>query len=308
MREKVPEPSMTRKSDDAKTSGLVISLAMLVTLSLLWGSAYYLVKVALGSLPPLTLTFGRIVVAAVVLVAVATARGGAIGGDWRFWGNAMAAAATGMTLPFTMIALGLQTIDSALAAILIATVPLFTLPLAHMLTHDEQATARAGVGVVVGFIGVVMLFIRETGGDNAAGGIALVLAASLSYAISALVIKRGNTGNPDGFSAAMVLCAAALIAPFALLSDRPWTLTPDLQSTLATVALGIFPTGIATLLLVRLIHRAGATFASLTNYLIPVVGVTLGIVFLDEKLPATTILGTSLIAIGIYLSRTKARK
>ncbi|MBW7835581.1 MAG: EamA family transporter [Sphingomonadales bacterium] len=304
----MPEPSLPRKTGDVMTGGLAVSVAMLLTLSVLWGSAYYLVKVALVTLPPLTLTFGRIAVAAVVLVTVAVARGAAVKGDWRFWGNAMAAAATGMTLPFTMIALGLQTVDSALAAILIATVPLFTLPLAHMLTHDERATARAGVGVVVGFLGVVMLFIRETGGGNTAGGITLVLAASLSYAISALVIKRGNTGNPDGFSTAMVLCAAALIAPFALLSDRPWTLTPNLPTILATIALGVFPTGIATLLLVRLIRRAGATFASLTNYLIPVVGVTLGIVFLDEKLPATAIFGTSLIAIGIYLSRTKARK
>ena len=304
----MPEPNPPRKAGDAATGGTAISVAMLVTLSVLWGSAYYLVKVALVSLPPLTLTFGRIAVAGVVLVAVAALRGGSINGDWRFWGNAMAAAATGMTLPFTMIALGLQTIDSALAAILIATVPLFTLPQAHMHTHDERATARPGAGVIVGFIGVVILFIRETGGDNAAGGITLVLAASLSYAISALVIKRGNPGNPDGFSAAMVICAAILMAPFAVLSDRPWTLAPDLPAVLATVVLGIFPTGIATLLLVRLIHRAGATFASLTNYLIPVVGVTLGIVFLDEKLPAMTILGTTLIAGGIYLSRSKARK
>lgn len=282
---------------------------LLFALVAMWGSAFMFMKIAVASVPPATLAAGRLVIGASVLLAVVHARGlrlPALGSAWRQYALL---AAIGNAVPFYLIAWGQQRIDSALAGILIAVMPLATLVLAHHFVSGEHITRHRLIGFILGFSGIVLLMgpaaalTGETGSALQMVSQLSVLAGALCYAANTVVARLTVKGDVFIASAGVLLLASAMMLPFALVVDRPWTLMPSAASIASVVWLGIGATGVATLCYFALIGSAGPTFTSLVNYMSPCVALLLGVIILNEEPGPNAYAGLALILSGIALSQ-----
>jgi drug/metabolite transporter (DMT)-like permease len=288
----------------------VTEWVLLLALTAMWGSSFMFIKLGVATVPPATLVAGRLAIGAAVLFAVMRARGLALPPPGRRWLPFAALAMVGNCAPFYLITWGQQFIDSALAGILIAVMPLATLLLAHFFAAGERMTAGRALGFSIGLAGVVVLM-----GPTALAGLggsllkvsaqATVLAGALCYAANSVLARRLIATDFLVASTAVLIVASALMVPVALVFDRPWALAPGMGSTAAIVWLGIGPTALATILYFRLIAAAGPTFMSLVNYLSPVVALLAGVALLGEEPGVTALAGLGLILLGIALSRRR---
>jgi drug/metabolite transporter (DMT)-like permease len=286
---------------------------LLATLVVLWGSNFMFVKLGVATVPPTTLAAGRLVVAAIVLVAVICALGYRFPRPGPVWAAYTLLAVVGNSMPFWLISWGQQTIDSSLAGILMASMPLATLLMAHVWVTGEHLTRNRALGFVLGFVGIVVLVgpaaLAGLGGSAAQVLAQLaVLGGALCYATQSVLVRlilKG--GDVMVASAAIVAIGAAISLPVALVVDQPWNLSPSATSVWAVIWMGIGPTAIATLAFIRLIGSAGPTFMSLVNYCVPVVAVFLGVVILGEAPNANAYTGLLLILTGIATSQLRRR-
>lgn len=287
-----------------------VDLGLLVLLGAIWGSSFLFIKLAVPTIPPLTIVAGRVGLGALLLLAAMRLRGLRLPREPAVWRRLAAIAVVGNVLPFALISWGEGRIDSALAAILMSTVPLATVLLAHLLTRDERLSPGKVAGVAIGLAGVALLI-----GPGALGGLgerlwgqlAVVLAAC-GYAMSGIV-ARGLSGLSATATGAGVLSVAAAIAvPASLLVDRPWTLEPAPLGLAAVTVLGAVCTAGAYMILFRLATTIGATFLSLNNYLIPAFGVLWGALFLGEAVPPRALGALLLILGGIALTQLTQRR
>ncbi|NNF41318.1 MAG: DMT family transporter [Woeseiaceae bacterium] len=274
----------------------------LFTLTVLWGSAFLLNELALGSFSPQVLVAGRIVIAALVFLTYARVRGVTLPRSLSAWIPLLVIAVFGNVLPFNLIAWAQQHIDSSLAGILMAVMPLFVLTLAHFFIPGGKLTPFRVAGFVVGFSGVVVVIGPNIAGgldgDLAFWGALAALGAAFSYALSSIYTRRLGAADPVRLSAGMLLVASALSAPAAVI-DLPHLSLPSAAAVLALLGLGLLSTGFATLLYFRLIQGPGPAFLSLVNYLVPAWAVAAGAVFLGESLSLSTVIGLALILCGI---------
>jgi drug/metabolite transporter (DMT)-like permease len=281
--------------------------ALLAALVAMWGSAFMFIKLGVATVPPATLAASRLALGAALLYAVMRMRGLALPPLGPRWLSFAALAIVGNSVPFYLISWGQQFIDSALAGILMAVMPLTTLLLAHFFVAGERLTANLILGFSVGFAGIVVLM-----GPAAVAGLginvtaqAAVLAGALCYAANSIMSRRLIATDFLVASTAVLIVASLVIVPLALLIDRPWGLAPSMGSAVAIVWLGIGPTALATLLYFRLIAAAGPTFMSLVNYLSPMVALLAGVTLLGEQPGTTAVAGLGLILLGIALSRRR---
>lgn len=295
-------------------------LALLI-LSLIWGSSFALVKIAVADIPPLTLAAGRIALGALLLLAVQAVAGppladllrppapGSVIARWRQF---LILGILGNGIPFALIGYGETRIGSGLAAILIGTMPLFTLLFAHLFAVERGLSRRAWGGIALGFAGLVVLIgpaaladLRASTGLEVAAQIAIVLAGA-SYAATAVYGRVLSLAMPVSVVAAGSMTASALVmVPLALVIDRPWQLAPGADAVLAVAALGLGATAFASLVYFRLLRAAGPTFASLVNYLIPAFGFALGVVWLGEPASVRELAALVLILTAVGLVRAK---
>ncbi len=283
---------------------------LLAVLGGCWGSNFLAIKLAVVDFGPATLTLGRLAIAAAILLLVMKAKKLAWPRDARRWGGIALVALLSNAIPYTLIAWGEVRITSQLAAILIATTPLITLPLAHLVTRDEKLTAKRTLGVAIGFAGVVALVGHDalTGlGSDLVAQIAL-LAAALSYAICTLVARR----LPETPSVTSAFCTTALatlyLFPLAVASEGDFDATAPGWVAIAAVAwLGVISTAGAMLIYFTLIRRVGATFVSLANYVVPLIALGLGGVMLGENPSWNSLAALALILVGVYLTGGRAR-
>jgi drug/metabolite transporter (DMT)-like permease len=281
---------------------------LLLALVAMWGSAFMFVKIAVDTIPPATIAASRLVIGALVLLAVIHARGLRLPSFAKVWRQYALLALIGNAIPFYLIAWGQQAIDSALAGILIAIMPLATLVLAHHFVHGEHITRNRAIGFVLGFSGIVLLM-----GPAALTGLAgsalqvvsqlAVLAGALCYAANTVVARLSVKSDVLVASAAVLLLASAMMVPVALVLDHPWALLPSAASVASVVWLGIGATGIATIFYFFLIGSAGPTFMSLVNYISPCVALLLGVVIMNEEPGPNAYAGLALILSGIALSQ-----
>ncbi len=287
-----------------------VEIALLISLATLWSSSFAFIKVAVETVPPLSVAAGRLTLAAVLIVAVARLRRVRFPAESGLWPKFFAIGLFGNALPFTLISWGEVTIDSGLAAILMAVMPLATLVLAHFYTSDERMNPARILGVVLGFGGVVVLI-----GPAALAGLgdealrqSAVAAGAVCYAIATVTARRLPRMPLLASSAGALSASVVLSLPLALLVDRPWTLAPSAESLGAVAVLGLFPTALAILMYFALLQRTGATFIALNNYLIPSLGVIWGILFLGEALSGRAILALAIILAGIAVTRIGMRQ
>ncbi|RMF10846.1 MAG: EamA/RhaT family transporter [Alphaproteobacteria bacterium] len=266
------------------------------------------VKIAVTDIPPLSLAAGRVALGAGVLTLVALLQGQRFPRDRTAWLHALIVGIIGTVVPFFLIGWGQQYVDSALAAISMSSVPLFTLPLAHLLTHDEKLAPIKIAGVILGFIGVALLVLASTSEtlESTPVGLIAILVAAFCYALAGILIRKMPEENAAVSGAMILLTGATVLIALSCLVDRPWRLAPGFEALLSVAVLGVFSTGLATLALVKLIERVGVTFASLNNYLVPVVGIACGVVWLDETLQPSAWIAFTFILVGVYLTSKTA--
>jgi drug/metabolite transporter (DMT)-like permease len=251
---------------------------------------------------------GRIGIAALVLVAIVYALGRRLPPPGRAWLPFMVIAVIGNAIPFYLITWGQQVVESALAGILMAVMPLATIVLAHFLIAGEHLTRERAAGFALGFGGIVLLM-----GPAALAGIGgeavrivsqlAVLGGALCYALQSVLTRLIVKGDVMVAAAGTLLVASVIVVPVALWLDRPWQLAPSLSSAAAVVWLGVGPTAVATILYFMLIRSAGPSFMSLVNYLSPGVAVMLGLLVMAETPSANAYFGLALILAGIAVTQ-----
>ncbi len=271
-------------------------------MSALWGIPYLFIKVAVDDgVPPAFVAWARVVLAALILLALAW-RAGALG-SLRGKARWLAAYAfLEISIPFPMIAFGEQHVASSLAAIIIAAVPLFIAVLAIRFDESERATGRRLVGLLVGLGGVVALVGIDVAGrsDELLGAGAIILAA-MGYAAGPMVFKRQlGLLDPRATMGGSLAIAAVFLTPFALID--PPTAVPSGDGLVAIVVLGVFCTAIAFVIFSGLLMEIGAGRAAVITYINPVVAVGLGVAVLGERPGAGAIAGLLLILAGSWLS------
>lgn len=276
-------------------------LSLAITAAL-WGASYMFIKVALdGDLSEGFIICARTLMGAAVLLPMAI-RSGAIPLLMRRKRYALALAAMQVIVPFALITYGENHVPSSLAGILVATAPLFIVLLAVKVDPDERSSGWALVGVLLGMVGVVLLFGVDLSGDTETlvGGL-MVVGAGLCYAIAVLIAKRGFTGVPPvGVVVSNLTISAVFWLPFAL-ATLP-THSPGADAVLSMLALGVGGTGLAFLLFYTSIADIGPARASIVSYVSPAFSVVYGVTLLDEDLTVGTIGGLVLILAGSWLA------
>jgi drug/metabolite transporter (DMT)-like permease len=277
------------------------SWSLLLVLGAIWGASYLFIKIGLRDLSPSMVAFLRIALAALVLLPVAASQG-ALRGVRSRAGWLAVVGAVQVAGPFVLISAGEEEISSSLAGILVASVPLFTALLAIWVDHEERSQGLRLGGVLVGFGGVALLLGVDLGGSGSAllGGVAVVL-ASLGYAVGGLLVKHRLAGlAPVGMSAAVVTASAIFLLPPALLTAPE--AAPGLGPVAAVAALGVLGTGLAFVILYRLIASIGPARAWLVTYIAPGFAVVYGAVLLSEEVTVATLAGLALILFGSWLA------
>ena len=276
--------------------------AALLTLVVVWGSAFLLTDIALAGYTPATLVAGRLFIGAGLLLFVVLASGQRLPRSRRQWGIIFIMALMGNVFPFSLIAWGQQTVPSGMAGILMAVMPLVVLVLAHRFAGDRITAGRA-LGLLVGFGGVVVLLGPTLSGGNmgSLAGQVAILAAAVCYGINVMLARLLNGTAAVVAAASVMLVANVFVVPAALVGDA--ASSPTSSATLALVALGVFSTALGSLIYFRLVVNAGPVFLSLINYLIPVYAVLAGALFLGERLPEYAFTGLALVLSGIFISQ-----
>jgi drug/metabolite transporter (DMT)-like permease len=271
-------------------------------MSLIWGIPYLLIRIAVRhGVTPGFLAFGRVALAAVVLLALAW-RAGSLPTLRGYWGVMLAYAIAEIVIPFSLIAFGEEHVSSSLTAILISTVPLFAALIAARFNRAERPTRIRVVGLVAGFGGVVALVgIDVAGRSSELVGAAAILVGALGYSIGATLVRLRLTAlDPRATMGASLAIAAVLLTPYAAL-DQPRAV-PGVGAIACVVVLGLICTALAFVVYTVLIAEAGTTRATVITYINPVVAVALGVSLLGEQLGPGAIAGLLLILAGSWLS------
>jgi drug/metabolite transporter (DMT)-like permease len=276
---------------------------LLGLLSVLWGGSFFFNGVALKELPPFTLVFLRVALAALILLPLLWVYRVDFPRRLAGWRPFFGIALLNNVLPFSLIVMGQTFIPSGLASILNATTPLFTV-LVMAASGDEKLLPRRVGGVVAGLIGVIILHGQDLGFDSRQGiGILLCLAAALSYGLSALYARRKLSNSPALATATFQLLASSLMmAIVAGIVDRPWQLPlPGATTWLAMVGLAGLSTALAYIVFFQILRRSGSTNVMLVTLLIPVTAILLGYLVLGERISLREIIGALVIGSALLL-------
>lgn len=277
---------------------------MLAALSAVWGGSFFFNAVAVAALPVLTVVVARVVLGAVLLLAILALTGQRMPTGRRVWAAFFGMGLLNNAISFTMIVWGQQYIASGLASILNASTPLFTVIFAQFLTTDEKMTGGRLAGVVIGFAGVAVMIgldAAQSLGTHVAAQLAC-LAGAVSYALAGIFGRRFRAMGvaPMATAAGQLVASSVLLAPLMLVIDRPWTLArPGPGAVGALLGVAALSTALAYVLYFRILATAGATNLLLVTFLIPVSAVLLGALFLGEALLPKHVAGAALVGIGL---------
>jgi drug/metabolite transporter (DMT)-like permease len=277
---------------------------LILILSILWGGAFFFNAIGLKNLPPNTVVFLRMSIAAVPLLAYLWMTGQRLPGDWPAWRGLCILGILNVVIPFILFTWAQTLLSSGIASVLNATTPLWGVVAAHFLTTTERATPLRLLGVFLGIAGVVAMILPELRQGVTGNFIAELacVAATLSYALASIIALRLNVGGmtPMTLATGQIITSALIMVPVMMLTDQPWTLAaPGINTIWAIISLAIFSTSIAYILYFKLLESAGASNSLIVTFLIPVTATVLGVLFLGEGVTASQIWGAGLIALGL---------
>ena len=287
---------------------LVVELALLALLAGLWGSSYLLIKVAVATIPPVTLIAIRVSLAAVLLLAIMRLQNARFPKDRQTWGLLLVQALLSSIAPWTLLAWGQQHIDSGLAGVLNSTSPIFVFLITLLVTRHEAVTSWKLAGALLGVVGVTLIMgveVLRGLGQQVAGQLAVLVSAFL-FALAAIHGKHFSSIPPTVTAAGTMLWSSLCLVPLSL-ADKPWTLDPSTLSIAAAVALGTLNTGVALLIYFRLVRTLGSMGVASQSYLRIGVSVLLGVLVLGEEVTAEIGLGLAAIVFGVLAINLRPR-
>ncbi|MDI1461792.1 DMT family transporter [Catellatospora sp. KI3] len=278
--------------------------------AVIWGSSFIFIKMGVAELHPTWVAAGRITIGALTLLAIMLVTGARLPRDRGLWAHMLVPGVVGVALPFTLFGYGEERVDSLVAGIWNATTALWVLPFAVLVFRTEKFTTRAAVGLGLGFAGVLtVLGFWHSDGSSSLVGQLMCGAAAMCYGVSIPYLKRFVTGRGTAsgvsLAAAQTIVASVASVLAALLISGAPTAPADLswQAIGAVAALGVFGSGIAFALNMRVISTKGASTAAYVTYLVPVVATLLGIVVLDESLHWNQPVGALIVLLGVAIAQ-----
>ena len=281
----------------------------LAAIVMAWGSAFLLIGIAVREIDPVVITACRLWIGVVLMGATVWLMGRNFPTNPRHWLYFFLVAVFGNCLPFYLIAWGQQFIASGEAGILMATVPLQVVLMAHFFIPSERLTWWRSLGYLVGFVGVVILFEPSQMGNllssEALSGRIAVFAGGICYAISTILAQRQPSNDPYTAALGVLIIASALMAVVMLVTQTPIPAAASRAALMSVAGLGVFATGGAMVLYFYLARHGGAGFLSLTNYLVPCVAAAIGAWVADEQLARSSLLALVVILIGIAISQRR---
>ena len=275
---------------------------VLTLLALIWASAFFNIKIATYSYGPLTIAFLRIffgTIPVVILCYINKIKIEAFSKDWHWFA---AIGLINLVIPFFLIAYGVQKVQSNLAAILMASTPLSASFLAHFFTKNEKINLIKSIGILVGFSGIIFLFSDNILiNKNNFSSALLILCGSTFYVIGGLLTLKISNKKNENVTASILIWGSLILLPISFYIEQPWNLSPRIDSTLSLIYLGVFSTGIAWLLRFYILKHNGLVFQSQVAYLIPIFGVILGFLILNEEITSKVIISLIAVIIGIFI-------
>ena len=283
---------------------------LLFGLSAIFGMSFIFTNISVQEIPPLTVAAGRLLIALLIVYPIMRIQKQRLPAIGKIWLTIFLSGLLGNALPFALISWGQVKVEAGLAAIFMAVMPLATIVFAQFLTADERINRWKLIAVLLGFAGIVVLMGFDSLsdlGDETLRQLAILLAA-FCYALNAIVTRKLTSIPKYSMTSALMIAACVLIVPFSLVLDQPLSLSPTASSLMAILALAIGPTAIATMLILIIIDRSGATFLSQINFMVPLLGVVFGAVLLQEKLSANAYWALVIIILALAMSRYGQRK
>lgn len=282
-----------------------------ILLGAIWSSSFMWIKIAVQEIGPVTLVALRVLFGLLFGVAVILIQGVRLTRNLRSWSPLLLLGLTNLAIPFFLISWGEQYIDSAVASILDATVPLFTILIAHYLLRDDKITLPKVLGLLTGFAGVIVLMSRDLTHASTSSllGQAAVILASVFYAVSSVYARRVTEDTPGILRSAGPLVSASVVMWLGTFLFESPVKIPQLGITwVALLWLGIFGSGLAFVMAYYLIHEIGPTRTTMVTYLFPLGGTILGVAFLHEQLTFELISGAILIILSLVIANWEPGK
>ena len=282
---------------------------ILVLLSLIWASAFFNIKIATYSYGPITIAFLRIffgMIPVLLLCFYKKIKIEVFSKDWKWFA---AIGVINLVIPFFLIAYGVQKVQSNLAAILMSTTPISATILAHLFIDKEKINLVKILGIILGFLGIVYLFSENLliNDENLFSAL-MILVGSTFYVVGGILTLKISHKKNENVTASILIWGTIFVCPISLILEQPWNLNPSLESTLSLIYLGVFPTGIAWLLRFMILKRNGLVFQSQVAYLIPIFGVILGYLFLNELVTSKILISLFIVILGIYFVKKSGDK
>ena len=279
----------------------LLDYLLLVLLALIWASAFFNIKIATYSFGPVTIAFLRVFFGAIPVLLLCYYKNikiEAFSKDWHWFAMI---GFINLVAPFFLIAYGVKSVQSNLAAILMSTTPLSSTVLGHFYTKNEKFNFIKTFGILIGFSGIVYLFSDNILIDeNNFSSALLILLGSTCYVIGGVLTLKISNKKNENVTGSILIWAIIILAPLVSFIEQPWNTLPRLDSTISVIYLGLFSTGIAWLLRFRILVNNGLIFQSQVSYLIPIFGTILSYIFLKELITIKVLISLIAVVIGIY--------
>ena len=277
---------------------------LLVLLALIWASAFFNIKIATYSFGPVTIAFLRVFFGAIPVLLLCYYKDikiEAFSKDWHWFAMI---GFINLVAPFFLIAYGVKSVQSNLAAILMSTTPLSSTVLGHFYTKNEKFNFIKTFGILIGFSGILYLFSDNLLiDDNNFLSALLILLGSTCYVIGGVLTLKISKKKNENVTGSILIWAVIILIPLVSFIEQPWNVVPRLDSTISVIYLGLVSTGIAWLLRFRILVNNGLIFQSQVSYLIPIFGTILSYIFLKEFITTKILISLIAVCVGIYFVR-----
>jgi drug/metabolite transporter (DMT)-like permease len=282
----------------------LLDYLLLVLLALIWASAFFNIKIATYSFGPVTIAFLRVFFGAIPVLLLCYYKDikiEAFSADW-YWFAMIGF--INLVAPFFLIAYGVKSVQSNLAAILMSTTPLSSTVLGHFYTKNEKFNFIKTFGILIGFSGILYLFSDNILiDDNNFFSALLILLGSTCYVVGGVLTLKISKKKNENVTGSILIWAIIILIPLVSFIEQPWNVTPRLDSTISVIYLGLVSTGIAWLLRFRILVNNGLIFQSQVSYLIPIFGTILSYIFLKELITTKVLISLIAVCVGIYFVR-----
>ena len=277
-------------------------LSLLILLAVIWGSAFFNIKIATYSYEPFTLALVRVIFASIPLLVLCKLKKikiEAFSDNWKLYALI---GLCNISIPFVLIAIGTSMINSYLAAILMSTTPLSGSLLAHFFLKDEKLSLPKSFGVLIGFSGIVLLFFDKViiNSENYLYALITILGSTF-YCIGGLLTLKLRDKKNENVTTSTTLWSVIFLLPFSLVIETPWNSSPTLASTISLLYLGVVATGFAWLIRFRILTVNGLVFQTQVAYLIPIFGIFFGYFLMNEIITWRVLVSLVIILTGIYI-------